>query len=333
MKTTNRILSAILMIGLAVFASCSTSDDNNPEQIEKQADVYVAGWEYDGTQDVAKVWENGTELYNLTDGTQNAIARSLFVSGNDVYVAGEEFNGTKDVAKVWKNGKKLHELSDGTQNAFVYSVSVSGSDVYVAGEESNGTKRIAKVWKNGVATPLTDGVNNARAFTVFVSGSDVYVGGGEQIDGVNRGKIWKNGNLYFTFPKNTIDYVNAIYVQGTDVYAAGDNQYWINPAAKTPTIIKIPDSYNINSLFVSGNDVYAAGWEYDGTQDVAKVWKNSIGTKLSNEDSEANSVFVWNNKVFIAGNEGSPAVIWEDGKPTKLAIEGSAYSVFVVERK
>ncbi len=50
-------------------------------------DVYVAGWESNGTVQVAKVWKNGA-AQALSDGTHGALATAIAVSGDDVYVAG-----------------------------------------------------------------------------------------------------------------------------------------------------------------------------------------------------------------------------------------------------
>ena len=60
---------------------------------------------------------------SLTNGTNNAGAESVYVSGTDVYVAGYENNGTKDVAKVWKNGVGT-SLTDGSNWAIARSIFV-----------------------------------------------------------------------------------------------------------------------------------------------------------------------------------------------------------------
>ena len=94
----------------------------------KKGDVFVAG--YDGNH--AVLWKNGVAQY-LTDGTEEAWANSVFVSGRDVYVVGAErtAEGYK-VAKFWKNGE-AQNFTDGTRHAEAYSVFVSGNSVYVGG--------------------------------------------------------------------------------------------------------------------------------------------------------------------------------------------------------
>jgi hypothetical protein len=72
------------------------------------ANVYVAGSEFNGTYEVAKVWKNGTPI-SLSDGTRYAYATAIGLSGADVYLAGYDGN----TAKVWKNGVST-SLTDGT---------------------------------------------------------------------------------------------------------------------------------------------------------------------------------------------------------------------------
>ncbi|HEV7424604.1 MAG TPA: hypothetical protein VGO21_05490, partial [Candidatus Paceibacterota bacterium] len=137
-----RSLSAILMGIVFSFTSCI----KNLPPIFKGGhshsgtpNVLVAGYESDGTHNVAKYWVDGQEI-KLSDGTQDASANSIFVSKNDVYTAGSD-NG----AVYWKNNSEIRLSGNNASSIFV-----SGNDVYVAG--AHGTKAV--YWKNGTEVAL-----------------------------------------------------------------------------------------------------------------------------------------------------------------------------------
>jgi len=124
MKKIFRNISLLIAIGIVTTVCISCEKENDDKHI-----VYVAGYQInENGVYIAMLWKNGA-AQNLTDGTTNAIAFSVFVSGKDVYVAGYE----GAMAKLWKNGI-AQNLTDGTTcSATAYSVYVSGKNVYVAG--------------------------------------------------------------------------------------------------------------------------------------------------------------------------------------------------------
>lgn len=147
------------------------------------SDVYVAGYETNGTYSVAKYWKNGKAV-NLSNGNNDAYATAIAVVGNDIYVAGYEKSGVTFIARYWKNGSAVN-LSDGNLNTVARAISVSGTDVYVAGTESTTTSETALYWKNGKSVSLGKG----GASSIAVDGSDVYVAGYIGSNAV----MWKNG--------------------------------------------------------------------------------------------------------------------------------------------
>ena len=113
MKKSFLMVAAVAAMLVATgFTACK------PNSTPKEIDIYVAGYENSGTGDVAKVWKNGKEFYDLNDDSKDAEAHSVFVVGGDVYTAGNDGN----VAKVWKNGKELYKLAD---KSIAYSIFIA----------------------------------------------------------------------------------------------------------------------------------------------------------------------------------------------------------------
>lgn len=324
-------------------------------------EVYVAGFESNGSKLVAKLWKNGV-AQNLTDGSNNANANSVYVSDNDVYVAEVEFNGSNNLAKLWKNGT-AQNLTDGSNNADALSVSIHDNDVYVAGSENHpsGTGTVAKLWKNGEAQDLSNGPGYAVCHSVFVSSptssgqADVYVAGRE-LNSTNKwvAKLWKNGVGQDLTDGTSDAYAKSVYVLENNVYVVGHERYgstniaklWINGVAQDLT--DGTSDANAKSIYVTRSsispgqvDVYVAGYQESGSVPVARLWKNGqvqdIGSS-SNSISYAKSVYVSGNDVYVAGSEfnGSTLVakLWKNGVEQNLT-DGSnnadAESVFVVK--
>jgi hypothetical protein len=302
----------------------------------------VGGQRFSGTF-YARVWKDGIGT-NLTNGTYNAAASSVFVKNNVLYAAGYQTIG-RSVATYWELENETQvtttELNETANEAYANSIYVSdNNDVYVAGQENHGGGvSIAKIWKNGEATQLTAGTS-AVAFSVFTSGADVYVAGWESIATGTVAKVWKNGVGTALSPDNGNAHATAVFVSGGDVYVAGQSwngsayvmQVWKNGVAET---ITNTGGVEISGIFVSSGDVYVVGDEIRNDAYNARIWKNGEGTFLSEVGgSHAQSVYVHNGDVYVAGwdndDQGQQmAVLWKNGVATPLAANAFAYGVIV----
>ncbi len=255
-------------------------------------DVYISGEENGPAGLRAMYWKNGSPVY-LTDGTNAAVANSIWVAGSDVYVAGYQRttnDPSQTSARYWKNGVPV-SLTSGTpsNSGVLYAICVVGNDVYAAGFTKNDFlgNGVATYWKNGIAFPLHDSTSSiGTAVTLFVNGNDVYVGGQEKpgigLGGVPVAKYWKNG-------------AGVSLTDGTR-HAC------------------------IYGIFAKNNDVYAVGSESSGVagRSVALYWKNGSVNRLTDgtKNAVATSVFVKDNDVYIAGGEDDNylnAIHWKNG--------------------
>jgi hypothetical protein len=178
------------------------------------SDVYIAGF-LNYTKDVAVYWKNGI-IQVLTNGSDNAQALGMAVTGTDVHVVGYQVVDNKRVAMYWKNGVG-EPLTIGAYDAIANSIVVSGNDVYIAGsEKSTDGKAIATYWKNGIAVPLSSGVTDATANTIAVAGNTIYVTGANDLVSGNAAVLWKDGTAVSPFSGNaSANKYNlwAVYVQ------------------------------------------------------------------------------------------------------------------------
>lgn len=375
MKKVNLILPFFLFILFVENAGCkkepaqtvynnpgnpdgSWATNNNNSSNNNPVDLYVAGCEWNGTTSIAKYWKNGNSV-SLSDGSNNAVATGIAISGSDIHVIGYEISGNITVAKYWKNGTPVF-LTKGYSRTT--AIAVSGSDVYVAGYEYTGNGTVAnKYWKNGTPFSLN---GNPPVAAMAISGSDIFVAGtendgnqysyiGESGDTVYANysviKYWKNGTPVSLSDRNTNGCVTDIAISGSDVYVVGweyigngrVTKYWKNG---TPFIL--PNSGSIeNGIAISGSDVYVAGSGSHGYGIVAaKYWKNGIPVILpaNSREPHGTDIAILDNDIYVAGfdydyggTNKSVAKYWKNGVAVSLTNGtsfASAYSIVVVPR-
>ena len=58
--------SFLMVAAVAAMLIATGFTAYKPNSTPKEVDIYVVGYENNGTKNVAKVWKNGKELYSLT---------------------------------------------------------------------------------------------------------------------------------------------------------------------------------------------------------------------------------------------------------------------------
>ncbi len=297
-----KIFCQAITIFLLFHLMQSCRKDKVELPLGKPTDVYVAGYEVNSNfaDGQAVYWKNGEKIYLPT--VYFSAATSIFVMDDTVYVAGIDGEGLV----YWKNQTKV-KLTVSGEARRAGGIFVNGNDVYVCGtirENSPSTLSRACYWKNGTKYTLGESGKLSDASTIVVAGNDVYVTGAQHGPGGFAG-YWKNGvpvNL------NTSEY--QAFVQ---------------------------------SIFIIGNDVYLSGFISVNNRDKAAYWKNNVLVSLHDEalnsNSYANSIYVKDAVVYVAGREdnldigGIAPVYWVNGVKKYLTLPAGpgeeASSIFV----
>lgn len=213
-------------------------------------DVYVCGFEYNGSFYDAKYWKNGDEII-LSNGS-SAASTDIEVHGGSVFVSGyQEIDGQYE-AFYWKDGAPTQHNTISDLHITAWDIFIDDLDnVYTAGRV--GSPNQPYVWKNGEELYiLGNGDIEGTAYAVAVENGNVFA---VSESATKECGLWINGNMVSEWSGNAraMTFFNdTIYVAGTK-YDGNINSY-------TPTVFTFDTSGNLIeeiSLSSDGSDGYA----------------------------------------------------------------------------
>ena len=322
---------------MAFIFSCSKDDDAILEIKEpsKITDIYIGGSQKIAGKEKATIWKNGVVQLLATDADNSSRVNSVFLSGNDVYAVGFEVILNSNVATLWKNGTKI-QLEGSFSEA--YSIAGFKDNIYIAGQ----INKNATLWTNGSGnfggTNLSS-IDPSIAKSIFLSNDGSTVTG-ISIVGLIGTSAWTYINNNNTLLTNTST-AESVYVRGNDVFVAINNEFL---DIKTASLQKngvlqntIASNTAMYSVHGDEQNIYAVGATNPNSVNArATIWENNIPKQLSLLYSQANSVFVIDKNVYVAGfeynsdNAHYKATLWINGKVQTISTENcQTKSVFV----
>ena len=196
-----------------------------------------------------------------------------------------------------------------------------------------------KVYTVTVRMPLT----NDKSITSFIFSSADNPSLTDDVTGIITGNTIElkvpNGTD-ITNLKPSINFLGASINPNSGIAQNFTNPVSYKVTASNGSFINYIVTVKVAKVSPVIKDIYLVGSEYTGATHRAKYWKNGVATYLSNSASNvvANSIFVQNNDIYVAGtgtsssNGNDFAIAWKNGVVVNLqqGSFGSAEAIQVV---
>ncbi|MEX0360616.1 MAG: hypothetical protein AB3N10_06455, partial [Allomuricauda sp.] len=313
-----------IKVTVGTETATSIKDFTLKEPEEQLADVYAAGYYYNGSFS-AMYWKNDEEIV-LEDGESSA--ESIYVSNeDDVYVGGHRYlNGVK-TGTVWKNNEIYLSLSNEQNETNITSIYVkSDGTLYSAGSIRIDGIRTATVWEDGeVLYSMNEFGDNSQAESIVVDGTDVLVGGREFDPnwGVYLARIWKNGQVIHELGDFSESRVWDLCLHNDEILASGEETIDDEDDYKGAMVWKNSGTlYTLNKAkenavgFAIGvtldGAIITAGYEKENNSRFARYWNNSNAITIGSEGSQIMDLFIKNNDKYFGGVQGNAAIVWKN---------------------
>ncbi|HTE31634.1 MAG TPA: hypothetical protein VK666_14730, partial [Chryseolinea sp.] len=205
---------------------------------------------------------------------------------------------------------------------------------------------VASYWKDGAYGGLTHDSIYSQVNSLYVDGSTVLIGGWKIVaSSPPPALIWQDGietviDRAFGSPVLIASRNNNLF----GVWHEGLTGWVINKNSTEQPIIDTAYNIGPTGLTLLGDDMYISGcsvW-HDGKPDSktyqnAQCWKNDQLIFRESENSNAMSIFIHQNDIYMAGylhdltSSTITACYWKNGQRVDLNVSATATSVFVTD--
>ena len=210
---------------------------------------------------------------------------------------------------------------------------------------ATGANPVASYWKDGAYSALVADTIYSNVTSLHVDGSSVLIGGYRIINPTHQSVFWRDGNATVIEEACCDPIVASRNNNLFGVWHGKTGGLWFH---KNGTSQRIMDTaYNIGptDLALLGDDMYISGcsvW-HDGKPDSktyqnAQCWKNGQLIFRESDNSNAMSIFIHQNDIYMAGylHDLASATItpcyWKNGERVSLTgVSANALSIFVTD--